>query len=271
MSKSIAVVFLAIYTIGYGAIAFCHPTYTGYSGAPGTNGTCASSCHGGSGGTIQISGFPAEYIPCQTYTLSISHSGGSSIRQFNGSCRVGTGSTNAVRIAAGTNTATYNVAHETNGVHLTSENQNSGTFDWTAPAVGTGEVRLYIGGLQGNYSGQNSILAISAAEGHLQDVPDSALIPDLFQGLCNYPNPFNSTTVIEFFYDSDKPSNVHLGIYNLTGQLLYSRFIYCEEKRKYHSQWSGYDDHGMELPSGVYFYRLESIYGVNTSKMILMK
>lgn len=159
-----AFVFTAVLVAAMCSLAFGHANYTGYSGAPGSNGLCASSCHGTTGGTIQITGFPAEYVPDQVYTLTVSHSGGTSIRQFNGSCRIGTGSANAGVISSGTNTITYNVSGETNGIHFTTTNLETATFDWTAPGAGTGEVRLYIAGLQGSSGGQNSNFVLTANE-----------------------------------------------------------------------------------------------------------
>ncbi|MCP4568163.1 MAG: hypothetical protein GY841_11350 [FCB group bacterium] len=146
------------------SLAFAHSSLEGYSGAPGTNGTCAANCHGSPGGTIQVTGFPAEYEPGQTYTINITHDGGDLIRQFNASCRVGAGSENAGMIAAGTNTETYNNLKESNGVHFSSDNHSLGSFDWTAPALGTGEVRLYLAGLQGGYNGLNSAMILTSAE-----------------------------------------------------------------------------------------------------------
>jgi hypothetical protein len=139
---------MALVTCGLAAQVFGHSNYTGRSGAPGRQ-TCASSCHGNPGGTVTISGFPASYTPDQNYLLTISRLSGDPIQNFNTSCRVGVGTTNAGVIAAGTGTSVYNVAGETNGVHLTADGQTSATFNWTAPAVGTGTVRLYTGAFQG--------------------------------------------------------------------------------------------------------------------------
>jgi hypothetical protein len=154
--------FLLTMTVPVVFAVYGFATYKGYSGAPGSKGTCASSCHGVAGGTIEISGFPERYVPGQTYAITISHSDGNAIRQFNGSCRIGTGSQNAGTIFAGTNTATYNTSGETNGVHFSSVNQHSGQFHWTAPSAGTGTVRLYIAGQQGGYNGQNSTLVLTS-------------------------------------------------------------------------------------------------------------
>ena len=142
------------------AIVMAHSNFTGYSGAPGSYGSCASSCHGSQGGTIEVTGFPTVYAPGNTYTLSISHNGGAPISGFNGSCRIGTGSENAGLISAGSNTVVYNESGETNGIGMSSVDLDNGTFDWTAPDVGTGDVTLYIAGAQGGYFGQNSEITL---------------------------------------------------------------------------------------------------------------
>jgi hypothetical protein len=139
--------------------------YTGYSGAPGSRGTCSSSCHGGSGGTITVSGFPTGYVPGQSYLVSVGHSSGSSIRNFNCSVRVGSGSEIAGTIVAGLNTSTYTHAQELVGVHLTSGSKDSCNFTWTAPSPGVGDVKLYLAGLQGSsMGGPNTVIVLTATQ-----------------------------------------------------------------------------------------------------------
>jgi len=98
------------------------------------------------------------------YTVLLTHSGGSAIKQFNGSCRVGNGSDNAGTISAGTNTSTYNTTGETNGIHLSSNDKDNAEFVWTAPPAGTGTVRLYVAGHQGSASGPNTKVVLVAQE-----------------------------------------------------------------------------------------------------------
>jgi hypothetical protein len=148
----------------FAASSFAHGNYTGYSSAPGCRGTCASSCHGATGGTVQVSGFPASYTPGQQYTITLRKLSGSTISNFNSSIRIGTGSQNAGTIAAGQFTSVYNATGETNGVHMTSTNHDSATFRWTAPAAGTGNVKLYVAAHQGTYSGPNTTLNMTATE-----------------------------------------------------------------------------------------------------------
>ena len=162
MNRKIAVAAMAATLLA--ATAFGHATYTGYSGAPGALGQCASSCHGSTGGTVTVTGFPTAYTPGQTYVVNVVHRGGSTITNFNGSVRVGTGSTNAGTIAAGYRTATYNTGGETNGIHLSSDNRDSCTFSWSAPTPGVGTVTLYIAGHQGSLNGANTTLTRTATQ-----------------------------------------------------------------------------------------------------------
>jgi hypothetical protein len=146
--------------------SFARTGYCGYSGAPGSLGACASSCHGTSDGTIKIFGFPSRYQPLQQYTVKLYRVDGRRIRNFNASVRIGEGSQNAGTISPGLNTITYNVAGETNGVHLSAMEQDSATFVWTAPEAGTGLVKLYLGGYQGYDApyGKNTTRVLSSVE-----------------------------------------------------------------------------------------------------------
>ncbi len=263
-----AVVFLALLVLA--TYAFAHTTYTGYSGAPGSKGYCASSCHGVSGGTIQVSGFPPQYVPGQTYTVTISHAGGSAIKQFNGSCRIGSGSENAGVIAAGTNTATYSTTGETNGIHLSAADQDNGTFQWTAPPGETGDVTLYIAGHQGSASGANTNLSFVSSE-IATDVGEngSSAIPNGYKLSDNYPNPFNPSTSIAF--DLPQRSHVTIEIFNLLGQKV-ARLADEEYPAGSHTvTWSGMSSDGQSVPTGIYLYRLEAGNFIETKKMLLLK
>jgi hypothetical protein len=79
----------------------------------------------------------------------------------------------------------------------------------------------------------------------------------------NYPNPFNPRTAIS--YSLPKAANVTLRIFNTLGQEV--ALLVDEQKSPgaYKVQWNA------NVPSGIYFYRLQVGEFVETKKMILLK
>jgi hypothetical protein len=249
-----------------------HSNFTGYSGAPGSRGTCSISCHNRSAfiPTITVTGFPAEYVPGQQYTVIIGHQGGSTIKQFNASVRIGTGSSNGGVISSGTGTAVYNVSpEETNGVHFSSSDQNSATFNWTAPASGTGQVRLYWAGLQGNLSNGADTLITLISNEIVTGLDDDPWLPQAATLSQNYPNPFNGETVIEFSVSEPGPATLEIS--NILGQRIYHWDENIPLAGQVRLRWNGTADTGGEVPSGVYFYQLQTAQGHWVKRMVLLR
>jgi flagellar hook assembly protein FlgD len=85
----------------------------------------------------------------------------------------------------------------------------------------------------------------------------------------NYPNPFNSGTVIE--YELVNASQVTLKIYDLLGseiQILIDEPQNPGTKRVF---WDGRDKDGNPVSSGVYVYRIEANNYSQAKKMILTR
>jgi hypothetical protein len=245
-------------------MAFGRTSYTGYSGAPGSRGQCASSCHGNSGGTIQVSGFPTVYNPGQQYSITISRSGGNSINQFNASIRLGTSTQNAGTIAASTRTAIYNISGETNGVHLSSANQTDGTFLWTAPVAGTGTVKLYFNGMQGSsISGANTSIVLTATE-QTTGMGEEIQAPNRFYIISNYPNPFNASTRINF--TTAVAENVQIEIYDINGRKIANIFDNYIDAGDHSIIWDAAAN-----PSGIYFCRMITSTNTLTRRIALLK
>ena len=79
---------------------------------------------------------------------------------------------------------------------------------------------------------------------------DPVRVPDRFQLMQNFPNPFNPTTTIEF--DLPVDANVTLKIYNILGEEVGELLNY--QAYRAGSQRLDFDASG--LASGVYFYRI---------------
>ena len=93
---------------------------------------------------------------------------------------------------------------------------------------------------------------------------DGEIIPSDVTVLRNYPNPFNATTTIEFTLSEEK--EVRLSVYNILGQKTAVLFEGQKEAGEHKVTWDAGD-----LPSGVYFARLEAQSYSKNVKMVLLK
>jgi len=95
-------------------------------------------------------------------------------------------------------------------------------------------------------------------------VEEDNVIPTEFVLFQNYPNPFNPSTKIKFVIP--KSSFVNLKVYNVLG--IEAATLVNQERPagNYEVEFNATD-----LPSGVYFYRLQAGDFIETKKMILLR
>jgi len=98
---------------------------------------------------------------------------------------------------------------------------------------------------------------------------EQPLIPTGYVLEQNYPNPFNPTTQILFSLPNSE--RVTLTIYNLLGQKITALVDGLMTAGSHVVTWNGRDAHGVQLSSGVYFYRLESPSFTATRRMLMLK
>ena len=89
-------------------------------------------------------------------------------------------------------------------------------------------------------------------------------IPEKFSLLQNYPNPFNPQTKIRFLLPAG--SNVTLSVYDVSGKLVTVLLNRQLAAGSFEVNWNAGN-----LPSGIYFYRIETGSFSQTRKMILIK
>jgi hypothetical protein len=117
-------------------------------------------------------------------------------------------------------------------------------------------------GNESQYSPELSVLITSVAE-------RGGGVPTEYALEQNYPNPFNPETTIK--YQLPASSRVRLSIYTALGQEIRLLVDYTQPAAYHQIVWDGRDNAGNPLPSGLYFYRLETDKFTAIKKMVLMK
>ena len=138
------------------------------------------------------------------------------------------------------------------------------------------EVRVHPEGLaDGNYRGNfiltgntPDVVTVPVTMDLITGIDEANLIPTVFGLSQNYPNPFNPTTRIK--YSLPEQSTVSLRIYNLLGQELIALASGPQEAGYYEMTWDGRNRKGINVGSGVYFYRFEAT-GVSGRKFTDLK
>ncbi|MFO7524012.1 MAG: YCF48-related protein [Ignavibacteriaceae bacterium] len=126
-----------------------------------------------------------------------------------------------------------------------------GLYEWKISAVDA----AYIGSLRA--TGEFSIGVTSAGE-------SDGNLPIEYSLDQNYPNPFNPATVIK--YTISEESFVTLIVYNAIGEEVATLINENLQAGNYQFNWNA-----INLPSGVYLYRLKAGNFLETKKMILLR
>jgi hypothetical protein len=100
-------------------------------------------------------------------------------------------------------------------------------------------------------------------------VEDRDVLPDGYELGQNRPNPFNTSTVIE--YAVPRRSFVTLSIYNILGQRINTLVSSEKTAGEYTVIWDGTDKNGEPMATGVYFYQITAGNFAATRKMVLLK
>jgi hypothetical protein len=93
--------------------------------------------------------------------------------------------------------------------------------------------------------------------------------PTVFTLAQNYPNPFNPKTMIRFALPKD--SWVKLEVYNILGQKVKTLVDEKLAAGVKEVEWDGKDSKGLEVASGIYFYKIKADSFSDVKKMVMLK
>jgi subtilisin family serine protease len=97
----------------------------------------------------------------------------------------------------------------------------------------------------------------------------ASALPVDFSLAQNFPNPFNPTTTIE--YNVPQNSHVNIEIYNMLGQRIRTLIDQNKSAGNYSIVWNAKDDSGVNVASGMYFYRMDAGDFSALRKLVLLK
>jgi len=100
-------------------------------------------------------------------------------------------------------------------------------------------------------------------------IDDEEQVAAKFELQDNYPNPFNPTTNIRFQIPA--VGNVQLAVYDMLGNKIKTIVNETRSAGAYDVQWDGTNEMGINVATGVYFYKLNTKNNVATKKMMFIK
>ena len=85
----------------------------------------------------------------------------------------------------------------------------------------------------------------------------------------HYPNPFNSK--VNLVYEISKPSMINVDIYDIMGRKIKSLVNNYYSSGINSVKWDGTNENNNLVPSGTYFYKVQTSVGIETNKIQFIK
>jgi hypothetical protein len=152
------------------------------------------------------------------------------------------------------------------GVYFSTNNggswamENTGLGDWNVQSLAVTDSSLFAGtqNVSGGIWRRPLSEMITSAENHSSDLQPQYSLKQ------NWPNPFNPSTTISF--NIRTRSYVTLRVFDIIGREVTTLVSNVLSAGPHSYQWDPHD-----LPSGVYFYRLQAGSFVETRKLMLLR
>jgi len=227
----------------------------GNTGSPSDGGTCGTSpaCHNNpnpiTNANLIVSNVPAAgYTPGATYTFIVNFSGvgnkGFQVSpqrangQYMGTLINTTTSGNARTQIVGTKYITHGIAQSAGSANW--------TFNWTAPAAGSGAVTFYGAYISGRF-GTHGKTSVVYQENLSASVNETAKL----NKLSIFPNPVTDKINLNFNLESNQ--HVRILVFDITGKSMLKLFDGLESQGEHTKSF----DLSGRLNTGMYFITLE--------------
>jgi hypothetical protein len=141
------------------------------------------------------------------------------------------------------------------------------TYTWELPNISTTAaiIRVVQDNVGNDYDDQSSDFIINS-ELDIDELNDYSELPLVIN---NFPNPFNSSTIIK--YQLPQSSKVKIVVYNLLGNEI-NKFVEGQKEAGiYTISWDGRNDKGSPVNGGIYYYQIQTDHYSQTNKMLFLK
>ena len=158
----------------------------------------------------------------------------------------------------------YHEYTTSNFLRLTDQEWND---QYLQSALRPSWVNIYLADSSGNSRGIGpSLITSLESDKNEFSVPQSEIM------IANYPNPFNSSTLIVFTIPAYLTNeSTMLRIYDVQGSLIAILINHQLASGNYIVKWEGKNQNSKEVSSGVYFYNIKVGDKIKTGKMNLLK
>jgi Big-like domain-containing protein len=153
-----------------------------------------------------------------------------------------------------------------NGLFTVNGSHTAGTLTWTPTANDSGNYVVTFTATNFLPGNKSTIIHVI---GSVTDASGDQGSPSHFELAQNRPNPFNPATTIQF--QLPRQGRVRLDIYDTAGRLRGTLVDGVLPAGPHEVRWLGQDALGHAVPSGVYWYRLESNGLSLARRMVLLR
>ena len=153
-----------------------------------------------------------------------------------------------------------------NGVFTANGSNTAGTLTWTPTANDSGNYLVPFTATNFLSGSKTTIIRVI---GTVTDVSEGHGSPRRFELAQNRPNPFNPATTIQFQLATS--GHVRLEVFDTAGRLRAVLIDGALLAGPHETRWLGQDALGRQVPSGVYWYRLESNGLIRARRMVVLR
>ena len=139
------------------------------------------------------------------------------------------------------------------------------TYDECFENSGIGDYAMGVYDIQDFY--QEMVIHLTMMDA--VEVSDEINTPSEYKLYPPYPNPFNPYTAIR--YNLPEQAMVNINIYDMMGRLVANLVNNTQSAGFKTIKWNATDVKGLNVPAGVYLYKIEAGTFIDTKKMVLLK